>query len=379
MEQRLGQIPYTLTYKIGKPNKRGECLVYIRYFSKDNDILVPTSVRVAKSQFDGQSNPKKPIKSHPLKDSLNNALNNHRLDIELIISNHKGRITGDVLKGDGRNGGASPLLVEYLQSYADFHKGKLSPLRLKQYNTAITYVSKFDKKAKITDINSKWLLGFENSLINAELSHNTVVSKINMVIAVLNFAVKEKIISKDIFSTYKPPRFIDNLPEYLTEDELNSFSNILRTIQNKTARTAGYYFLLSCYTGYRLSDLKRFDYSTMVKDNLLTLRAKKNGKIVSISIYPKLADVLVFCKDNQFSIAEQTMRKEVKAIAKLAGIDGRNIKIHSGRHTFAMLMLKKGLTIDEVADKLGDSKDIARIYARIDDSHVNDKILKIMS
>jgi len=36
----------------------------------------------------------------------------------------------------------------------------------------------------------------------------------------------------------------------------------------------------------------------------------------------------------------------------MAGIKS-DVKVHSGRHSFAMLMISKGLSIDEVAELLG--------------------------
>lgn len=214
--------------------------------------------------------------------------------------------------------------------------------------------------------------------MRATMSQNTLNSKISLLIAIFNRALEDKLITREQFEGYKRPGEEEKIPEYLEEKEIESFYEVTRSIGSEQIKTSGYYFLLSCHAGYRISDLFSFVYEERVKGNKIILRAKKNGNIVSIPIYPKLAEILDYCRNYRLKVSEQQMRENVKAIAKLAGIHGRNIKVHSGRHSFAMLMLEKGLTVDEVAELLGDSVDIARRYARITNSHLHNRILKLM-
>jgi integrase len=140
----------------------------------------------------------------------------------------------------------------------------------------------------------------------------------------------------------------------------------------------GYYFLLSCLAGYRIGDLMRFDYNKSVHangmhGNNLVLRAKKNGEVVSIDIYFKLEMVLEQIKDHKLQISETHFRKYLKGIISLCGIK-KDVTPHSGRHSFAMMLMNKGFTIDEVAELLGDSELIAKVYARITNEQLNKKV-----
>ena len=69
--------------------------------------------------------------------------------------------------------------------------------------------------------------------------------------------------------------------------------------------------------------------------------------------------------------------KARESLTKLVGL--ANIKkvviFHSGRHTFAMYLLSKGLTLDEVAQLLGDSKDVAKVYGRIINTQLHRSVL----
>jgi site-specific recombinase XerD len=117
----------------------------------------------------------------------------------------------------------------------------------------------------------------------------------------------------------------------------------------------------------------QFDYDKAVHGNNLTLRAKKNGQIVSIDIYFKLEMILEYIKDHKLNISEQHFRKYVKHIVFLCNIK-KDVTPHTGRHSFAMMLMNKGFTIDEVAELLGDSELIAKVYARITNEHLNKKV-----
>jgi len=108
---------------------------------------------------------------------------------------------------------------------------------------------------------------------------------------------------------------------------------------------------------------------------MVILQAKKNKKIVSIPIHTRLKNVLEFVKDNPFSLSEEKTREFAKEISKLAGIK-KHVKFHTSRHSFAMLLMKKGFSIDETSHLLGDTVAVARIYARIHNESLNKKVLE---
>lgn len=118
-----------------------------------------------------------------------------------------------------------------------------------------------------------------------------------------------------------------------------------------------------------------FDYTERIKDNTIILRAKKNGKIISIPIHNKLAPVLDYIKENKPNMTEVNIRRNIKEICTLIGIN-RNIKFHTARHTFAMQLRVKGFSIDEIAELLGDTVEVARVYAQMYSPALNNAILK---
>ena len=258
-------------------------------------------------------------------------------------------------------------VVKYFDKMIISLEGNLSHATLKQYKVI---VGKIDPSVSFSEISVKWMEAFEKDLHGLDI--NTINTNMKRLKAVLSRAAKDGQLSRDQFEDYSPPAYKQKLPEYLTEKEINAFTKIVRSVNAKSKKIAGWYFLLSCYTGWRISDVKRFS-KEMIHGDSLVLRAKKNGQIVSMPVIPRLKEVLKFVSQNPFNISEQHARIFVKEIAKDAGIT-KKVKFHSARHSNAMLLMSNGFTIDEVAEMLGDSALITKVYARVHNESLHKKI-----
>lgn len=243
----------------------------------------------------------------------------------------------------------------------------LSPGRMRHYKVV---AQKVGPHVTFSDISVKWLLAFQKSL--SHLDQNTVNSQMKLLKSVLNKASAEGYINKEKFEAYKPPPYKQKLVDYLTEKEIFAFEKIVKAINDKSKKTAGYYFLLSCYTGWRISDAKRFDKSMITGDNVV-LRAKKNGRIVSMPIVTRMKEIIKYVTKNPFNLSEERVRIFVKQIARDAGIEKR-IKYHTSRHSYAMLLRSNGFDRETIAEKIGDSPLIAGVYDVIENEPLNKKI-----
>lgn len=262
--------------------------------------------------------------------------------------------------------------AEYTKELIQRFKGKLGNARLIHYNTLAAQVKDFNN-IKLKDITPKAATLIEQYLRSLGLAQNTLNTKMKLFIAVINQAKIEKLVAKDCMDGYKKPRYNQTIPDYLTEKEMEQLKIVTDASVASRYKVAGNYFLLSCHTGYRISDLRQFNYDASVKDGKIVILAKKNNEIVMIPVYPALAEILEQVKKYPFYFTEQSMRKYVKELAMIAGLN-RKIKVHTARHTFAMMLMNKGFTIDEVAQLLGDSKDVAKIYARVSNTQLENKI-----
>lgn len=83
--------------------------------------------------------------------------------------------------------------------------------------------------------------------------------------------------------------------------------------------------------------------------------------------------MLDYIHDKPLYMSEQRMRDYVKELAGFIGIK-RNIKVHSGRHSFAMMLVEKEFTDKEISELIGDSELITKVYARVSNKVIDNKI-----
>ena len=128
---------------------------------------------------------------------------------------------------------------------------------------------------------------------------------------------------------------------------------------------------LSVYTGLRISDVVLFDMDR-VHGNEVFLRAKKNGGDVFTYIPEWLRDRLLERAkkygNRPFMIGGtrlldtviDTWRQRLAGVFELVDVGTERATPHRFRHTFARILLEKGVPVADVADLLGDDEKTVR-------------------
>jgi len=130
------------------------------------------------------------------------------------------------------------------------------------------------------------------------------------------------------------------------------------------------------YTGLRISDVGLFNINRL-KGNEVFLRAKKNGGDVFTWIPDWLRDRLqelakergprpfVAGRSDRLETVTDLWRRKINRVFELAGKFEEPPTPHRFRHTFARILLQKGVPVADVADLLGDDEETVRDhYAR---------------
>ncbi len=286
-------------------------------------------------------------------------------------------ISRDVLSGKDTK--EANLLLPYIKNLIEkVLPGNMSKSRIAHYKIIYDKIKAFMPNMAIADIKPSLLMRFSSHLSTVEqLDPNTVAAKIAVFKAVINRAIVDKLLPMDVLAGYKNPKKVKKYPVYLTEQERDEFEKVVFALDECRKKTCGYYFLLSCYAGYRISDLYMFDYNTMIEGGKVRLRATKNGNFVTWPIHERLTPVLEYIKDHPIKgIPEQDLRYYTKLIADEAGIK-KHVKVHSGRHSFATFLIFHGLSVRQVGEYLGDGKEAAAIYAHLVPNAMDDKVMEI--
>lgn len=364
---------YTIKpYLQAKPNAEGYHKLAIRIVYNRLHAYASTDFKLLPNQLQGRE-----VVNHPHKTKITAMLNKQMVEIEqnLFDLMQYDQVTLEMLQKAVRGEVASKAtFTDFITQYAREMNGKKSEKTIEVYEDIRNDLEAYDPYLYFSKISVSWLNNFEQHLRANKLHVNTVNKKMKNIKGFLKQAKNRGLIKEDRYITYKVPVYEQGIPEYLSEEEIAAFKQVCDAIKRPMMKMSGYYFLLSCYAGYRISDFKKFNYGEMVSKNRILLKAKKNKRLVSIPIHSRLADILKFCRDNPFNISEQNMREYVKDIAKMAGVD-RKIKVHTARHSFAMLLMDSGFDLEEVAELLGVTIKTASVYARISNKRLEKKIL----
>ncbi len=354
-------------------SKNGLHKVLIQVIHNRLKVYSPTMFKVQANQFAN-----KEVVNHPHRVRINATIRKQMVEIEERLIN---RISGDnidletlrsVIKGEDPK---RMLLADFIKAHLDENKNTLTPGTIKAYNTVLRSIETHHPKTELARVDDRWLKAFESKMFSLDLDQNTIHRRMKTILAFLNAAELKSLIDRNQFKAYRVPKVLEKIPEYISEKEMAAFKAVCDATAQPMAKLSGYYFLLSCFAGYRISDLKRFKYEDMVRDGKIILKTKKNGKILSMPIHTRLAEVLDFCKDHPLKLSEQNMRDYVKQLAVLAGIN-RKIKVHTARHSFAMMLMDSGFDLEETAELLGNTIRAAQVYARISNKRLENKVME---
>ena len=202
------------------------------------------------------------------------------------------------------------------------------------------------------------------------------------------FLVQEGVRKDDPTRKLEAPRLSVNLPEVLTEDEVDRFLEAIPLSDPLGIRDRALFELIySC--GLRITEAAELDLSQIYPDEgVMRILGKGNkerlvplGEVASrwLSLY--LRDVrpllvrpgrrgdVVFLSRRGQGLSRKSIWKRFKGWMELAGLDG---KVHTLRHSYATHLLRGGADLRAVQELLGHS-DISttQIY-----THLNNQELK---
>lgn len=354
-------------------DKQGKHKLLIKVTCNRQHYYCPLPVKLTADQLHQGS-----VINHPHKTKINALIRVKIAELEgamLDLMKLEQVSPEDIKRVVGGQRSARDKFTDFITSYIDEVKGgKKADATIQVYQSILDELITYDAHLYFHKINLTWLNRYEQYQ-RTLWEHNTVHKKMKNIKGMLRRAAEKGLIKPDRFTAYKVPTYEQQIPAYLDEQEIIQFKAVCDAIQKPMMKMSGYYFLLSCYAGYRISDFKKFSYESMVTGRRIRLRTKKNKRVVSILIHSRLSEILSFCREHPFDISEQNMRDYVKEIARMAGVD-RKIKVHTARHSFAMLLMDKGFDLEEVAELLGVTLKTASVYARISNKRLEHKILE---
>jgi integrase/recombinase XerD len=243
-----------------------------------------------------------------------------------------------------------------------------------RYKSLLEKIIAFDNDATFIDIDQDWLDKYRKHYTKLGNQYTTVSGNIAGIKKFLGLAVKAGIKLKIDLKTIDVGSTKGNRTSLMPFELKKCSTYYYSEFISDSHRLILGYFLFSCMTGLRISDVQKLTRSNFM-DNFITFVNQKTGIDQSIAMNMN-ARRLVFFEPLLFEkkFADQHINDDLKKIMKLLGIN-KNVTFHVARHTFATSFLRAGGQVEKLQLLLGHS-DIKQtmIYSHIVQADANAEI-----
>lgn len=242
------------------------------------------------------------------------------------------------------------------------------------------HLAKFYKQSTtLGDITEKNCIGFKNYLekkattpAGQPLSQNSQHSYFNKFKACLKEAVDKDFIKED------PSRHVQSVKEvnpertFLTKEEVSALAHT--PCRYDVLKRA---FIFSCLTGLRWSDIQKMTWTEVSEvdgNTRITFTQKKTKNLEYLDITPQAVTLMGERRNPSERVFEGLkystyINTEIVRWAAAAGIT-KPVTFHTGRHTFAVMMIDLGVDIYTVQKLLGHTEiKTTQIYAKMLDKN----------
>jgi len=297
---------------------------------------------------------------------------------------------------------------EAVSSFTEFMEIEIEKMNLtestkKNHRTTLTRLKEFRKVIYFEDITFELLNDFDCFLRKIKvpskdkdappkkLMQNTIWKYFKNMKTYVNLAI-----NKDLMSVQQYPfrkfkvKQGDSKKVFLSPNEIEQFENVELTGENAKYQVVKDLYMFSVYTGLRYSDvfsLQKKDIVSIAGKDWLIKTMEKTDESVRIPIYAifngKPTEILrkytnfgsIFCFAE---LTNQHCNRQLKEIAKLAGIKDKTITFHTARHTTATYLLYKNVSITTVQKILGHKKiATTQIYGHIMDATIEKELTAV--
>lgn len=257
--------------------------------------------------------------------------------------------------------------------------GKVDNTALYKYKKSRERVAEYIKTldrtdVRLRDITPSFVEDYQNYCLTS-LKPSTANKEMKMLKKVFAFAVKERYIDVSPFQIKLKEEKLEYHP--LTVDEIDLLWN--KEIDNERIGMVRDLFIFQCYTGLSYIDMATFTRDD-ISNGVIVKRRKKTDVKSIIPVLPITKAILERYDYNLPIISNQKYNAYLKVLGDLCGTR-QILHSHLARHTYATLLLNKGVDMVTVSKTMGhsNSKITERIYAEMRKDTVVDNILAVLS
>lgn len=310
------------------------------------------------------------------------------IDINLILDNIQSKLTQiktsyrlsdriltlEVLKREFLNGMPRVRFTAFYQMMLEEEKVLMEIGSYNRYKSVLKKLKTYNDDVTFMEIDIAWIDKLKKYLRGLGNESTTVAGNLGAVKKFLGLAQKSGIRLALNIDEIKVGSTKGNRTSLSVHELKRSFGYFYSDYIPDSHRLILGYFLFSCMTGLRISDVQNLTRKNFM-DNYVSFVAKKTKADQSIALNNNARKIIDF-EPNLFVIkfADQHINDELKKIMLLLKIN-KKVSFHVARHTFATSFLRAGGNVEKLQRLLG-HKTITQtmIYAHIVQSDANAEI-----
>jgi site-specific recombinase XerD len=372
----INKITYGFILK-PETNKQGLHPVYFRAFQHGQKIEIATSVTVAPNDWsEVKQRVKRKNKMHERYNMILDAYDKKALkllvnsfvheDEPLSLRQFKEQIISSP-QSDGN-------FTDYIMHHLEENKSRLRLESWWSYKSQVTKLLKFKTKITFSDITEKFINDYYHYMLHVlGNNENTASKSLRSLRTFVNIAIRYGHMKHNPFR-FVTIKKVDGKRDFLSKEELARLDKVYfnGSINDKIEMEILQYFLFSCYTGLRYSDLKSLRFSA-IDGQRLKINMHKTGYAVTIPLTKKALQLLPSKPETENSpVFRIYCNKVTNKVLKRIGVRHdipKKLTCHVARHTFATVSITLGIPIEVVSKLLGHTNlKTTQVYAKIVDS-----------
>lgn len=341
--------------------------------------FVGTGVKVYANQWDDQVHVKNSLNSMSLNEQLAAIVERVRTYFsegfkngEAVSTDGAVAFLGEIADADGLAGddGFLIFIAHRIDDRADVKVDTV-----KQHRVLYNALVEFGRMQSFRDVTKANVSAFDDFLHKRGYRQSTVYGYHTRLKRYINEAIRMELLGDNPYNYLKFKRGKGGPRKYLTEDEVVKVGAF--QTDDYIIDSARDLFLFQCYTGLAYADLDKFDFERDAKleDGQYVIRdtrLKTNEEYFLVLLSPAVR-ILEKYGFRLPALSNQQYNMRLKLVSHYAGLD-KMLTTHMARHTFAVMALKMGVKVENLAKMMGHSNiKTTQIYAKVLNASVRDE------